>query len=259
MRRVGRAPDPWAWTDWRWAERGHFGGRWDDVDDVDDAYRTVYVGATEFACFVEVLAKFRRHTEVSAAVAAVRVSDADEALYPTERGGVLDVDWPDGRLSGVARLDGQYCFVTHSESVSALRALFATSYEGLLDERDFTAALLKEAERRDVTQRVSRILYDYQDEERERLDGIEFLSRHGDDLRMWAVFERTQEVRSPGCTTPRQLHSTAHTKRSSQPCATTAWTGRTRPDAGPASPPPAQPASAAASVTGSRQTKSRHT
>lgn len=30
LHRVGFAPNPWTFTDWRFAEKGRFRGRWDD-------------------------------------------------------------------------------------------------------------------------------------------------------------------------------------------------------------------------------------
>lgn len=50
--RVGRAPDPWAWIDRRYAG----GQRWDDPS---QNFRTIYAAGSVFACFVEILAQFR--------------------------------------------------------------------------------------------------------------------------------------------------------------------------------------------------------
>lgn len=53
IHRVGYAPNPWAWTPWQYAEDGRFNGRWDDPD---GNWRTLYVGASRLACYLEVLA-----------------------------------------------------------------------------------------------------------------------------------------------------------------------------------------------------------
>lgn len=50
---------------------------------------------------------------------------------------------------------------------------------------DFDAAALKDARPRQLTQAIAAWLY-----ERTAVDGVTFASRHGDDLRLWAVFER---------------------------------------------------------------------
>ncbi|MDQ0744223.1 hypothetical protein QFZ62_001531 [Clavibacter sp. B3I6] len=78
--RVGRAPDPWVWTDWRYAERGRFRGRWDSPD---GSYRTVYAGSTPLACLVELLAPFRPDPAVVDELAAIQEDEADASLHPT--------------------------------------------------------------------------------------------------------------------------------------------------------------------------------
>uniref|UniRef100_UPI00404B39B8 RES domain-containing protein n=1 Tax=Georgenia sp. M64 TaxID=3120520 RepID=UPI00404B39B8 len=49
--RVGYAPDPWTWTPWQYAEAGRFSGRWDDPHGI---WRSVYVGQSALACYLEV-------------------------------------------------------------------------------------------------------------------------------------------------------------------------------------------------------------
>lgn len=55
---------------------------------------------------------------------------------------------------------------------------------------DFDAAALKDGRARALTQAVSTRLYESVLDDGHQLDGIEFLSRHGDDLKLWAVYER---------------------------------------------------------------------
>ncbi len=43
LHRVGFAPDPWSFTDWRFAEKGRFRGRWDDPE---GEYRVLYAAST---------------------------------------------------------------------------------------------------------------------------------------------------------------------------------------------------------------------
>ncbi|PLC10705.1 hypothetical protein AUQ48_16750 [Kocuria flava] len=55
---------------------------------------------------------------------------------------------------------------------------------------DFDAALLKNGAARTITQAVSGYLYLHED-----VDGIEFASRHGDELRLWCLFEQPHDGR----------------------------------------------------------------
>jgi hypothetical protein len=58
-------------------------------------------------------------------------------------------------------------------------------------------ALLKDARDRVLTRSIARWLYDLHDEGTV-VDGVRFHSRHGDEIRVWAVFERAgDQVRSP--------------------------------------------------------------
>ncbi len=84
--------------------------------------------------------------------------------------------------------------MSHSNSDAVLRSRFSPANYGL-DEVDFDAALLRESEVRALTRSVARWLYDQEDSQSGTplVDGIEFRSRHGDDLRAWATFERVAD------------------------------------------------------------------
>lgn len=58
--RVGRAPDPWAWIDYRYAGEQ----RWDDSG---NEFRTIYAADSLYACFVEILAHLRPDQRASRA------------------------------------------------------------------------------------------------------------------------------------------------------------------------------------------------
>jgi hypothetical protein len=62
---------------------------------------------------------------------------------------------------------------------------------------DFDAAALRLAAPRQLTQEVSRFLYAAVLSTGEAPAGIAFGSRHGDDQRLWAVFERDSDVGAP--------------------------------------------------------------
>lgn len=99
--------------------------------------------------------------------------------------------------AGAGLLAGQFCTVTASETLTALRPHFV----GLvlsLGPKAFDAAALKDARaRRRSTQTVATHLYAATD-----LDGIRFASRHGDDDQtLWAIFERPDDDEISGCVT----------------------------------------------------------
>lgn len=199
--RVGFLPQPWEWSDWRWAGAdGRFNGRWDPLD--HGLYRTVYTGDTLLACLVELLAPHRPDPYLSADIDRIIEDDADTQLHPTVAPGELDIDqWLINRVAGSARLSGRFVDVTAAETVAALHPLFkgrALAY----NLQDFDAAALKNAENRILTQEVAQYLWTQKNPDGTDLcDGIQFRSRHGDDLLLWAVFERDTDNQISSCIT----------------------------------------------------------
>ena len=191
--RVGFEPDPWAWTPWSYAtDSGLFDGRWDDQF---GNFRTLYTAESLLACFVELLAKLRPDETLAAELDAIDDPDRQHELYPDAHG-VLGHDWCSGRRWGQCTQTGRYCFITHSRSVAAVAANHVLD-RLRIPPRDVDTTLLKSAARRTVTRTVASWLYGLVDEHRVPLvDGVTFLSRYGDELRMWAIFERTGGRRS---------------------------------------------------------------
>jgi hypothetical protein len=186
--RVGFEPDPWAWTPWSYAtDSGLFDGRWDDQW---GNFRTLYTAESLLGCFLELLAKLRPDDALEAELAAIEDPDRHCEVFP-DSSGTIGYDWCAGRRYGRAVQTGRYCFITHSRSVAAVAAGHVLDRLGIA-RRDVDTALLKNAGRRTATRTVASWLYDLRDEQRQPLvDGVTFLSRYGDDLRMWAIFERT--------------------------------------------------------------------
>lgn len=183
--RVGYRPDPWRWSDWKWASDGRFHGRWDDRT---GTFRTLYVADTLLACLLEVLAPLRPDPVATLDLDTIEEDPQDALNYPTTAVGEVASSWLDARRAGTAELTGTYCHVTATESVAALRPDFI----GLalrVGRRDFDASALKDGGTRTLTQAVSTFLF-----ETTPLDGIEFASRLGDDMRMWAIFERPGDL-----------------------------------------------------------------
>ncbi|MDP3949519.1 RES domain-containing protein [Microbacterium sp.] len=192
---VGYAPDAWAWVPWRYADdEGLFGGRWDDQL---GQFRTLYTADSLLGCFLELLARFRPSRTVLDALDDVEDDDSSVGEFPEAAPGAVGYSWLDGREYGSARQVGRYCFITHSRSLATLIAHYPLERHGLA-AIDVDAALLKDARDRHLTRSIARWLYDLHDDGGSVIDGVRFLSRHGDDIRVWAVFERAGDPsRSP--------------------------------------------------------------
>lgn len=196
--RVGFHPDPWAFSGWEYSTDGRFPGRWDDVH---GNFRTTYAGSGLLACLLEVLAHFRKDARLAAEFDSIIEDDVDRQSHPTITPGLVPREWLDARRIATGTLTGTFCAVAASETVASLHPLFigrALSL-GLLD---FDAAALKDARPRRLTQSVATWLYENTD-----VDGVSFSSRHGDDLALWAVFERPQDGATSACVTDVEHHS----------------------------------------------------
>ncbi|MGY4719692.1 hypothetical protein [Naumannella huperziae] len=187
--RVGNAPDPWAWTDWKWATGHHFDGRWDDLD---GTFRSIYAGASLYSCFVELLAPLRPDPQLAEEIAAIVADPEDVEQFPTTPAGDVDPSWLDNRVAGTATLTGAFCDVTTSTTIATLRPSFATRATEL-GLNDFDVSALNDAAARPLTQAIATRLCRSTD-----LDGIRYTSRHGSDLTLWAIFERSIN-RPPRC------------------------------------------------------------
>jgi RES domain len=190
---VGYKPDPWIWAPWEFAQGGRFSGRWDDSD---GEWRAKYVGATRVACYLEVLASFRPDPTLEADMDVIE-SDDDE--FPTIPPGRLDYGWCDERLVCTARLSGCFAVPSHHETLPTLREQFLPLATAL-GLTDIDAAAVREGEPRELTQSMSAWIYEIVGPDGERIDGIQYLSRHGDDLALWAIYERGSTESPPEVT-----------------------------------------------------------
>lgn len=197
---IGFAPDLWAWAPWhRATDSGLFDGRWDDQL---GQFRTIYTASSLLGCFLELLARFRPSQMVLEGLAEIDDDDGSVARFSDAPVGAVGTSWLEGREYGSATQTGRYCFITHSRSIAALLERYPFHRHGLT-ARDVDTALLKDARDRVLTRSIARWLYDLRDDEaHELVDGIEFLSRHGDDVHVWAVFERAGDATSSRHLTP---------------------------------------------------------
>jgi hypothetical protein len=188
--RVGFAPNPWAWTPWEYAgDAGRFNGRWDDEQAV---FRTLYTSESLLGCFLEVLAPLRPNSVAFAELAEIEDDGAAVSLHADPEPGAVGFSWLSDRLFGRGLQTGTYAEVTRAESIGFLQATGIFDRLGIPASR-VDASLLKDPRSRKVTRTVARFLFDQYDEQRRPfVDGVAFRSRMGDELRMWAVFERTE-------------------------------------------------------------------
>jgi hypothetical protein len=181
--RLGRRPDPWAWPDWAYAEADRtFGNRYDDPQ---GTYRVLYASTQRVATFVECLASYRPDVDVVAELQQIVGDDGDNEPPPA---GVVPAEWVDQRCVGRGALVGDYADVGHHESLAELRTALAARvvHHGL---HDVDAATIRLTAPRAFTQDVSRRIFEQTAAGQRRWNGLCYLSKHGDDLTNWAVFE----------------------------------------------------------------------
>jgi hypothetical protein len=183
--RIGRKPDPWAWPDWAYAiHSGTFGNRYDDPD---SDYRVLYAASDEVAPFVETLARFRPDVQLLADLEEINDEPDDP---PTMPGGVVPEEWFAKRSLGQAAFDGRFCDIADAGSLTHLRlSMAATLVQHGLDDLD--AGDIRSRGPRELTQRISREVFEASDDDGGPFDGIRYPSRLGDGLVNWAIFEGT--------------------------------------------------------------------
>jgi hypothetical protein len=192
--RVGYQPDPWAWTPWEYAGAdGRFHGRWDDQQ---GTWRTLYLGASPLACYLEVLARFRADPRMQAELAEIVDNDADGHLYPAAPAGRLPRSWCEPRLLASGRLSGVFALPGHQQSLATLRRAFLPTARSF-GLADLDAAAIRDSRPRALTQAISAWFYTLRTPDGKPLNGVLFQSRHGDGLWLWAVYERDRAAAYP--------------------------------------------------------------
>jgi len=198
--RVGRAPDPWAWIDHQYAG----GQRWDDHGQV---FRTIYAADSAYSCYVEILAFLRPDRPTWQDLLADISEDPEDAdEFPVPPAGVVDPDWIRAKMRSSALLIGAFADVRAASTIAVLRPLFLDTARRL-GLADFDAAAVKSAHPRELTHKLASHLYALVDENGNPLvDGVRFASRHGDELGMWAIFERPGDEPSSQRVTDQESH-----------------------------------------------------
>jgi hypothetical protein len=119
--------------------------------------------------------------------------ELDAVMYPTVEAGTVDPAWFAVRRVAQAQLGGAYCDVSESSTIAALRHNFAEVAISEFRLADFDASALLNSGPRELTQRVGRFIYELPRNTGVPFDGVRFLSRHGADLELWAIFERSND------------------------------------------------------------------
>lgn len=183
--RLGRAPNPWDWNDWAHAgPDGTFGNRWDDPE---SKYRVLYGCSQRLGSFMETLGRFPGDQAVQSELELIELEpgEGDNALPP---GHLRLADWLDNRLLGRATIDGDFAAVGRSRSLGYLQNRLSTVIRAYgLKEIDGSA--IRQAAPRELTQRISRLVFECSTFGERQFDGIHYLSRYGDEFENWAIFE----------------------------------------------------------------------
>lgn len=191
--RLARQPDAWAWPDWAYAgPDGTFGNRYDDPR---GEYRVLYASSQRLGAFLETLARFRPDPELAAVLSDIDGEEDEDA--DVVEPGVVGVEWLAGRALGRGSLRGDFAGVGHSRSLGHLaRELGAAA--AALGVGELDAAAIRQHAPRELTQRISRLVLECRVGDGGRqFGGVEYLSRLGDDLVNWAIYEPADPDASP--------------------------------------------------------------
>jgi hypothetical protein len=187
IHRVGREPDAWAWPDWTYAHDDRtFGNRYDDPH---GEYRVLYAGSQRSGALAETLARFRADLDIVAELQLIEGDPQDDAYPDAIAPGTVPREWLDTRAIGTATHDGTFVDVGRSDSLAHLRAALAARvlHYGL---DDLDAGHLRRRAPRAFTQEISRHLFAHaRDQAGRPVAGVRYLSRLGDELVNWAIFE----------------------------------------------------------------------
>ena len=190
LHRVARGADAWAWPAWAYAgEDGTFGNRFDDPA---GEYRVLYASSPRVGAFLETLARYRTDPAIAAEYDEIAIEPEDAERYPTIAPGVVPGAWCSARTIGTARHDGPFADIGHSSSLAELRTALASRlvHYGL---DDLDGGDLRRRAPRAFTQEISRHVFERGvTEDGQPLLGIRYLSRLGDDIENWAIFEGTE-------------------------------------------------------------------
>lgn len=97
-------------------------------------------------------------------------------------------EWVDGRCVGSATLTADYVELGHHETLAELRHVLAGRLVHF-GVAELDAAAIRLTTPRALTQEISRYVFEDNSAGARRWNGVSYLSKYGDDLANWAVFE----------------------------------------------------------------------
>lgn len=160
------------------------------------------MGSSALACYLEVLARFRADPQLVDELAEID----DDEQHPTAAAGTISPKWCEQRILAAAKMSGAFALPSHHLTLPTLRRRFLPLARNLgLDDVD--AAAVRDSRPRALTQAIAAWTYTLSTAEGAPLTGIQFRSRHGDDLTLWAIYERADELDSPAVITNRSRQS----------------------------------------------------
>ncbi len=177
--RVGKKPDAWARKP---PTRGLLRptNRYDDPLGV---YQTIYVASSAYGAFMETMADLRPAPQLK--LASV-VLENEPTLRSTPPPGQI-TSWIEGRHLGEASLCGEFVDLASSASLAYLRHRMSRCFEKY-EIADFDLSTLVSS-KREITQEISRLIFELAFREKRRFAGICYPSRLGHNITCWAIFD----------------------------------------------------------------------
>ena len=158
-------------------------------DDPERQYQVLYASSDKLGAYTECISRFRHST-----LELPQLEDFD-GFQPTIQPGIVPESWFENRYVELAILKGNYADVS-SASWTAYFAQHQSVKELLPDNEDYDISMLR-GQRRELTQRISRIVYDMSNNDGSQIfAGIFYPSRFGDNLHNWAIFQPESESTS---------------------------------------------------------------
>jgi hypothetical protein len=149
----------------------------------------LYASSQRAGAFAETLSRFRPDLEIASELALIEGDSLDERYSASLAPGVVSREWLETRAIGNATHDGTFVDVGQSASLAHLRTALATRvlHYGF---DDLDAGDLRRRVPRAFTQELSRYIFERaRGADDEPVAGVRYLSRLGDELVNWAIFE----------------------------------------------------------------------
>jgi hypothetical protein len=173
--RLGYGSNAWGWPPWQYVGKG----RWDDPE---GDYRILYASTERFTTFIEVMGDFA--TDAVFEATWLLIEGDDDATPPGE----APTDWLRHRSMGRGRIRGHFAAASLGASLRFFQQRVGP-IAAIHGVPQINAATVREKQPREITQAISRLLFNCKRRLRRQFRGVQYFSRHGDDFENWAIFE----------------------------------------------------------------------